>query len=324
MFERWAFASQLSIPLRIEERTVGLIDLFDVRARDYAEHLDFARSVGQIVAGAFDNALLLDRLEESNRSLRLLADSGLEFGASLDLEKVLSTVARRMCVAGGADTCDIFAVDGDVLRGLVSVDGDVLDEQFPGTVYRLEDFWTAREVVRLGAPVSVPDIVGDERLTPYERQENLGFGYRALVEFPLITPSAVVGVACLYAKRPGEFVQSDLLRGLGQIAAQAMANAALYRDLDKNAERLQLVTESSIEFSSSLDLERDPHLHGPPPRRHHRHLLLRHLQASRCLQSRMRGQHPRRRDRRGLAAERFPTSTTGPSPSSLSRRASRS
>ena len=253
MFERWAFASQLSIPLRIEERTVGLIDLFDVRARDYAEHLDFARSVGQIVAGAFDNALLLDRLEESNRSLRLLADSGLEFGASLDLEKVLSTVARRMCVAAGADTCDIFAVDGDTLRGLVSVDGDVLDEQFPGTVYRLEGFWTAREVVRLRAPVSVPDIAGDERLTPNERRENLSFGYRALVEFPLITPGAVVGVAILYAKRPGEFVQSDLLRGLGQMAAQAMANAALYRDLDKNAERLRLVTESGMEFSSSLD-----------------------------------------------------------------------
>jgi len=253
MFERWGFASQLSIPLRIEQRLVGLIDLFDVRARDYAEHLDFARSVGQIVSGAFDNALLLDRLEESNRSLRLLADSGLEFGASLDLERVLSTVARRMCVAGGADTCDIFAVDGDMLRGLVSVDGDVIDEQFPGTVYRLEDFWTAQEVVRLGSPVSVPDIAGDERLTPHERREDLRFGYRALVEFPLVTPSAVVGVACLYAKRPGEFVQSDLLRGLGQLAAQAMANAALYRDLDKNAERLQLVTESGMEFSSSLD-----------------------------------------------------------------------
>ena len=254
MFERWGFASQLSIPLHIEERTVGLIDLFDVRARDYSEHLDFARSVGQMVAGAFDNVLLLDRLEESNRSLRLLADSGLEFGASLVPEKVLETVARRMCVAGGAHTCDIYAVDGDVLRGLVSVEGDVLDEQFPGTVYRLEDFWTAPEVIRLGAPVSVPDIVADKRLTPYERQEDLRFGYRALVEFPLVTPTAVVGVACLYAKRPGEFAQPDLLRGLGQVAAQAMTNAALYRDLDKYAERLRLVTEAGIEFSSSLDL----------------------------------------------------------------------
>jgi diguanylate cyclase (GGDEF)-like protein len=253
MFARWGFVSQLSIPLRIEERTVGLIDLFDVRARDYAQHLDFARSVGQIVSGAFDNALLLERLEESNRSLRLLADSGLEFGASLIPEKVLETVARRMCVAGGAHTCDIYAVDGDVLRGLVSVEGDVLDEQFPGTVYRLEDFWTASEVIRLGAPVSVPDIVADKRLTPHERQENLRFGFRALVEFPLVTPTAVVGVACLYAKRPGEFAQPDLLRGLGQVAAQAMANAALYRDLDRYAERLRLVTESGIEFSSSLD-----------------------------------------------------------------------
>jgi GGDEF domain-containing protein len=40
IYRRWDFGSELSIPLFSDDRLVGLIDIFDQRARDYAEHLD--------------------------------------------------------------------------------------------------------------------------------------------------------------------------------------------------------------------------------------------------------------------------------------------
>ena len=137
--EAWAsagFLSQISIPLAIDSRLVGLIDVFDVRPRRFDEHVDFARSIGQLMAGAFDNLQLLERLAESNRQLGLLAESSLEFGASLDLTEVLDSVASRMCLAAAAACCDIYAIEGDELRGLVSTDGSAIDEEFPGTTYR--------------------------------------------------------------------------------------------------------------------------------------------------------------------------------------------
>ena len=46
-----------------------------------------------------------------------------------------------------------------------------------------------------------------------------------------------------------------VLHGLAQVAAQALANAALHAELEQTAGRMTLMTEASLEFSSSLDLQ---------------------------------------------------------------------
>ena len=81
--------SEICVPLVLEDRVVGLLDVYDHRRRDYAEHRDFLLRVGQMMAGAFENALLMERLEESNQTLGLLVESGIEFGATLDRDEVL-------------------------------------------------------------------------------------------------------------------------------------------------------------------------------------------------------------------------------------------
>ncbi len=112
IYRRWDFGSELSIPLFSDDRLVGLIDIFDQRPRDYAEHLDFARSVGRIVAGAFANLLLMERLAETNRELRLLAESSFELAASLDLRRILDATARRLCAAARVGACDLHRLRG--------------------------------------------------------------------------------------------------------------------------------------------------------------------------------------------------------------------
>ena len=254
IYARWDFASELSIPLFSDDRLVGLIDVFDQRPRDYAEHLDFARSIGQIVAGAFANLLLMERLADSNHELRLLAESSLEFGASLDLDRVLGSVATRMCLAAEATCCDIYTLAGGSLTGLVSTDGGKVDPEFPGTVYAVSDFVLAHRAVETAQPYAVTDIEADDRVSERERAEYRRFGFRAVLQLPLIDQGGVIGLAVLYDRHEREFAHVDLLRGLGQIAAQAIANARVHRDLDAGAERLTVVNEASLELASSLDL----------------------------------------------------------------------
>jgi len=257
--EAWAsagFLSQLSIPLEIDNRLVGLIDVFDVQPRRFDEHVDFARSIGQLMAGAFDNLQLLERLAESNRQLGLLAESSLEFGSSLDLTEVIDSVASRMCVAASAACCDIYAIEGDQLRGLVSTDGSTIDDEFPGATYALGDFAVARRAIELGQPVVVADIPDDPRLSPAERAEDLRRGYTSLVELPLIDRGEAIGIATLFDLEHVDVAHTDLLRGLGQIAAQAVANARVYAALDEGASRLQAINEAGIELASNLDLGR--------------------------------------------------------------------
>ena len=256
VWERNGFASQLSIPLVIDNRLVGLIDVFDVRPRRFADHIDFARSVGQLVAGAFDNLLLLERLAESNQQLGVLAESSLEFGASLDLTEVLHSVASRMCLAAAAVCCDVYSIEGERLVGLVSTDGSAVDESFPGTAYDLTDYAIARRAIDLGQPVIVSDVSDDPRLTAVERTEDLRWGYSSLVELPLIDRGEAIGIASLFDLEHADVAHTDLLRGLAQIAAQAIANARVHAALDEGAARLRQINEAGLELASSLDLSR--------------------------------------------------------------------
>ena len=256
MYERWGFQSQLTIPLMIEDHLVGLIELFDDERRDYGEHADFARGVGQLVAGAFDNALLLEQLSESNAELRTLADASLEFGASLDLDSVLRSVAVRMCVAGEAATCDIYAVEDGRLKGLVSADNAKIDDEFPGTSWDLTDLPLVTHAIDKREPITVADVLSDPRVGNREREEDVAAGYRSILELPLIHRGEVIGVAALFGREPGEFARGDLVRSLGQIAAQAIANARVHRLLDEGARRTALVYEAGVDLSGSLDIDR--------------------------------------------------------------------
>ena len=256
LWQRNGFAGQLSIPLVIDNRLVGLIDVFDVRARRFTDHVDFARSVGQLVAAAFDNLLLVERLAESNQQLGVLAESSLEFGASLDLTEVLHSVASRMCLAAAAASCHVSSIEGERLVGLVSTDGSAIDEAFTGTVHELADFAIARRAVELGQPVVVTDVPDDPCLTELERAEDLRLGFHGLVELPLIDRGEVIGVATLFDLAHADVAHTDLLRGLAQIAAQAIANARVHAALDDGAARLRRINEAGLELASSLDLSR--------------------------------------------------------------------
>ena len=139
LYEREGFKSELCVPLVIEDRVVGLLALYDERERTYAQYLDFILTVGQMIGGAFENLSLLERLNVTNAELETLARSGMEFGSTLDLDQVLASVATRLREVSGAACCDIYAIDGDLERGLVSVDDDGADPDFPGTTYRLAD-----------------------------------------------------------------------------------------------------------------------------------------------------------------------------------------
>jgi len=254
MYARHGFQSELVLPLVAEDRVVGLIDIFDRRPRRYARFHDFLVSLGQVVAGAMENALLVDRLEDRNRRLSLLVDAGLEFGSTLDLDEVLAVVERRMCTATGAARCDVYSLEDGVQVGLVSVDADWVDPDFAGTVYRLADFNLAREAAETKRPVAVADIQTDARLSAVERAERKRFGLRSSLQLPLIIGGEAVGIVALFDHVPRRFGAIEPLVGLSQIAAQAIANARLYRQLNESAARMALVNEASLEFSGTLQL----------------------------------------------------------------------
>ncbi len=154
-YRRWGYRSMVSMPLVIEGRPIGLIDVFDTRVRDFTERLDFIRGVGRLLSSAFEEATLLDRLEESNRELRLLVGSSLDFSASLDHDAVLTAVAERLIEVTAADLCDVYRIDGDEIEILVSVGGH-WDEDPVGQRWKLADYRTFVKALDRTAPRDHP------------------------------------------------------------------------------------------------------------------------------------------------------------------------
>jgi diguanylate cyclase (GGDEF)-like protein/excisionase family DNA binding protein len=248
--------SELTLPLVADGAVVGLIEVYDSQPRDYAESIDLVSGVAQLVAGAFANAQLLERLERTNQELALLVESGLEFGSTLELDALLDTIARRALEIAGAACADIYAVEGDSIHLLVSVDPETPAPIAVGAVYPLDQLAIASLAVTTRQPVTCVDALTDPRLTAFERERWKHWGYRSNVRMPLIHRDKVIGLLSLFDRRPREFERTEVLLGLSQIAANAMANASLYSELDQSAERMTLVNELSMEFSSSLDLRK--------------------------------------------------------------------
>ncbi len=247
--------SEICVPLCATEEVVGLLDVYDERPRDYAEHLGFLTSVAQIIAGAFANAVLVDRLEKANRQLNLLVESGIELGGTLELSEVLQTVGLRLCAAAAAPLCDIYVVEGELLRCVACIDHGAADEEFVGTTYGLADLPLVREALARHEPVVITDLSTDTRISQWERAEELRWGNLSKIELPLVSRGQVIGIAGVFDDHAREFEGLDMLQSLAQVAANALANATVYDRLDRSAERMALVNDVSSELSSLLDLD---------------------------------------------------------------------
>ncbi|MEI6449568.1 MAG: GAF domain-containing protein [Actinomycetes bacterium] len=249
-YGRWSYRSMVSLPLVVEGRPIGLIDVLDTRVRDYTGMLDLIRNVGRLLAGAFEKAILAERLESGNRDLRLLVDSGLEFGATLDVEAVLGTVAERIVTVSEADLCDVYGLDGDEVETLVSLGSD----KAVGRRYALDEFGTFVEAAATRRPVVHLDVLSDPDVLEGDREDARRWSYRSIMTIPLLAGGELIGFAeiCNREKRP--FARPDVIVGLAQVAGQAVANARLYRELDDSMRWMTLMSESALELAGSLDL----------------------------------------------------------------------
>ena len=254
-YRRWGFRSMVSLPLVAEGRPIGLIDVFDTRVRDYTSTLDFIRGAGRLLAGAFEKAMLVERLESGNRDLRVLTEAGMEFGATLDVDAVLGTVAERILEVSSSDLCDIYGLVADepAAEVLLSLGREELRDEV-GRRYAVDEFSTFAEATATGRPVVRLDVLTDPRSNERDREDAREWGYTSMMTVPLLAGGGLIGFLELYNCERGGFAREEVVLGLAQVAGQAINNARLYRELDESVRWMALMSESALELSSSLDL----------------------------------------------------------------------
>ena len=253
--ERFGMRSELCVPLVVGGRTLGVIDMFDTVPRDWTPALEFATGVAGTVAGAMENVLLLEQLRSGNRDLQLLIDSALEFGATLDEGLVIRVVAESVRTAGGSRGCDVYRLEGDRMRLLATIDRGVLDDTRTGTTFSVTDFSMVEEMLRTRQPVQRLGAEGEAPATALERRLWREWGLRASLDLPLLVRGEVVGLLSLFDSEARTYENVELLQGLAQTGAQALANADLFLKLTVKTREEEALNALARRTAATLDAD---------------------------------------------------------------------
>ncbi|HEY5388248.1 MAG TPA: GAF domain-containing protein, partial [Thermoleophilia bacterium] len=255
MYREWGYASSLTMPLVAGGAIVGLVDLYDDAERDWDLEVEFLTGVAQLVAGLFDNAVLLSEAEDRSRlqhELVELARDVANAGSQLD---IALEAARKIREVTGADDCDVWWLEEGYLRCLASIDSNGTDDSvrgktlelalFPSTVKSLED----REVLVFAT-------MDDPRVTDFERQDWGAYGFRSMISLPLIAGDNVVGMIDVFDTVERDYNDvRGFLTSAAHTIADALQNAHLMASLRQSNAALRELVELSDRFSEAEGLQ---------------------------------------------------------------------
>jgi len=262
VYDEYGFASELCMPLMVDGRTVGVIEIYDDRPRDFAPYLDFMKGAAQVIGSAMEKALLYRLGERRSKVLKALVDLGALTAQSPDVDVFLREVARRLTLTIEAADCGVYLADGaGTLRCRASFNrDDGFADAYLGTILDTEEYPLAGQLARAGQVLVItnPD---DPRLNATERAVFTRWGFVSELCIPLLADERLIGIIDVFDDRErdyGEYL--DFITSAGQMVAGALENRFLLDQVsERNRELLESVRrqeEEARRVSGLLDMSR--------------------------------------------------------------------
>jgi two-component sensor histidine kinase len=195
-------------------------------------------------------------VDARERHLRLLTQTIETVNSTLDLEEVLSLVARGVAEALDSDACFVYLYDeraGELI--LRATYGAGVEEVGRRPRLRLGEGFTGT-AVETRAPVMVPAQAHlDPRFKgfPNLREEE----YESILAVPLLARDRLEGALNVRTREPREFTteEVELVVAIGAQVAQSIEHAKLYSEAQHRVRELEAVARISQAVSESLYLE---------------------------------------------------------------------
>jgi len=252
-----AVRCELSVPMVVRKRLVGVIDVQSARTGAYSDYdRALLRLIGSRVGAAIDNAQLYRRAERQYRTIRALSRISHEFSSILDLDELLGKIASSVRNLIDYNAFSILLVDADrkFLRHRfslryderVSIDNIPMGKGITGAAA------VGREIVR------VHDTAIDPRYIATES------GIHSELAVPLMVHDVVIGVMNLESERIGFFTE-DHARTMSLLApsvAIAIENARLYQEIGERERLMQEDLRAAFDLQTVLLPQEAPEVTG--------------------------------------------------------------
>lgn len=211
--EEVRFRSLLAMPLVLDDRPIGALNVQTAESRDYsAEAIETLALICDLAAGALVKAQLYDRQRRQLDDLRTLAQVSEAITSPQYLDDILAVVTELAARTVGAQSCSIYLLDAqsDDLSRAVTMPGFTAHSGTPP-----HDAHALEEVVRTGRPQLIDQPEGEDRAS--------------LLAVPLNIQDRVIGVLACLGAAGHAFNESEqtLLTTLANQTALAIENARL-------------------------------------------------------------------------------------------------
>jgi len=193
---------------------------------------------------------------ESERHLRLLTETAEAVNSSLDLQEVLTLIARKVAEALGTDACFVYLYDerADELI-LRATYGAQLGEEERKPRMRIGEGLTGSSAAER-QPVMIAEHANlDPRFKAFK---NLPEGeYESILAVPILAREKLEGALNVRTRHPREFslAEMDLLVAIAGQVAQSIQHARLYEEAQSRVRELSALAKISEAVSESLYVE---------------------------------------------------------------------
>jgi PAS domain S-box-containing protein len=251
----------LYIPLRIRERLIGYVELWESRRRrDFApEEIALCRDIAQQAAIALENARLFEQAQQEiaerrrgeqvirqrNRELALLNRVIAASVASNNLETILETVCRELALAFDLPQSAAALLNPEQTKATVIA--EYLAEDRPsalGEIIPVEGNPSMHFLLEQKAPLVVEDAQNDPRLAPMHDTERRR-GTMSLLILPLLVEGEVIGSLGLDAIEPRSFTDDEV--ELARRAADQVSSVLARIRLEETQRRLSTAVEQAAD-----------------------------------------------------------------------------
>jgi GAF domain-containing protein len=227
-------ASILTVPVRVNDRTIGILSLYTATQRDFKpDEIEFLNALADQGGVALSKTRLLERIM---KNAELYLELAAQINSSLEIKEILSNMTVEVCKALGMKGAQIrlFDAESDSLK-LVASHG--LSDEFLG-IGHITATETASRALK-GETLVIEDAQSDKRIRYKDLVKKEGVG--AIIVTPIKAKDTVIGTLRLYHCMARKFPE-DLLVMVKALAHQgglAIQNASMYMALQEDKKTLE-------------------------------------------------------------------------------------
>ena len=256
------FKSLVAAPIQDEDRCLGVIFVLSSSVWNAtSSDIMLLTTTANQISGVIRNAQLFQNIRERLSELSTIYEIGKALTSTLDVDQLLSLIARNSTQALHAKSCAIRLLNRPGKNVLyTALSSGPADDTVRDMDSRLGELMTA-QLLRERKPLLVKDVTQDPLF-----HDVPGLAAGSLIGVQLIFHDSVIGVITLYDKQEGlPFNDDDLqfLTTIASSAAVAVENAVMYERMEdyatesrSRAEELSILYDIGTAMSTTLNLDR--------------------------------------------------------------------